>query len=300
MPEPRFDEFPEWNFIAQLFAGTPPVKVLRWLLQISGVSNSVFLPSGLLDWVQQEDPVGSPPDSPTAGRVRSFIANRLLQIEDEDGNRRTHGELIASTIGGILEPVPPGPAGSILISDVSEPTCIGWAQVLSISDLPGQFQFGSLLDYGALSSVIPAEIQYDRVYLTKSTAISTMRCFLGAGGSPLRNVRMGIYSQADPADISGIPVTREEQAASTVTTGFTNDYMDIALTSPFVVPATGFYWLAFITDTGPPLTFATTPGTFPQDFLPVWRETSAGTTLPATAGVLTNPASGVVFVAAKE
>jgi hypothetical protein len=108
---------------------------------------------------------------------------------------------------------------------------------------------------------------------------------------------MGIYDQADPANPAGVPVNRLAETGAIATTG-TNSYISPAI-GPLVIPISGFYWLAFVTDTATPLTWANT-NEFPPDFLPVVREIGAGSVLPAVASGLTNPQSAVAFVAALE
>ena len=289
---------PTFDVILQTVAG-----VKEWVASFSAEFRSLFLPTGLLDW--RTAPDDSPfvdPATPKPGRVRSFVVNRVLQFMDENGFQGSFGELISTDANGIRRVIPPGDPGSILVTDPAAPTRVSWGNVLGVSQIKGQHQAGTVFDYGALSSVIASEIQYTRIFLAKDLVIKSVHVFRGLGGSAARFINLGIYDQADPSSLTGSPATRlaETGAEDTAGTG-TDEFLAFSFTSgDLTIPATGFYWVAFISDTASPVTFSATPGTFPANFLPVLREVSAGATLPATASGLTNPASAVSFAAVLE
>lgn len=285
------DNDPTLQIIQQTVAG---VKV--WLAEFSAVSRSLFLPTGLQDWLG----LTSKPANPPPGRIRSYVIDRVLQFVDENGTQGAHGELIATDANGTRRVVPPGTPGSLLIFNPEEPTSVAWGQALAVSDVQGKHQAGSLYIYDTLMNVTASEIQYTRIFLVKGLAITSMEVFLGLGGSGARNFNLGFYDQADPEDLDGVPVNRLAETGTTPTNSPTNVFRTIALGSPVVIPDTGFYWLAFISDTASPVTYNSTGGAFPQDFLPVRREAGAGTALPTVASGLSNPASSVAYVAALE
>jgi len=110
---------------------------------------------------------------------------------------------------------------------------------------------------------------------------------------------MGIYSQTTPTSGSGVPVTRVAQTNSTATAAGNNGiFVAVSLTADYAVTVSGYYWLAFITDSTS-LAFAAT-AVARTGLWPVRRETGATTVLPATAGTLTNPTSALIYCAASE
>jgi len=178
------------------------------------------------------------------------------------------------------------------------------------SQIPvGAHMLGSLLDYPAAASSPSGEVQYLQIKVTAGVILDDMQYFLETGGSASRNVRMGLYEQADPTDRLGIPTNRVAQTNQTNTTGAVDQFKDLPLTdavtggagSPVALEITvdGFYWIAFVAD-NPTAKYAVSPP-YRSDYLPVRRETGiVATTLPAVAGVLTNPVSSLVYVAAIE
>lgn len=165
---------------------------------------------------------------------------------------------------------------------------------------PGEHFLGGLLDYGAAGGTTVGEVQYCQIYLSAATAITSMRTYIDSGGATGRNVRMGIYSQTTPSDKNGVPVTRVAQTNSTTTNGTNGTFLTAALTSSYVVPISGYYWTAIVTDNASNLKLAVSPTVYRAGYLPVRRESGTGTNLPATAGTLTNPSSAIVYVAAVE
>lgn len=164
---------------------------------------------------------------------------------------------------------------------------------------PGELMFGTLLDYPSAGTSSASEIQYVRLRFTQGLVISGIRTFIDSGGTGSRNVRMAIYDQATPGDDAGDPDTRVAQTNSVSTSGTNGTFISEAfIAGDYTVPTTGFYWIAFITDS-PSLKFAVS-ATHRADFLPHRHETSSGTTLPATTGGLTNPVGAVIYVAGIE
>ena len=156
--------------------------------------------------------------------------------------------------------------------------------------------FGELSAYpnkGKSSSA--SEIQYMQIWILENTEISTMETFIVQGAAS-NNIRMGIYDQATPADLNGIPVDRVAQTNSKLLVGGDNGtFVTEALISNFTIPTTGYYWMALIVDSLTPQ-FAVTPS-FRADYLPRREEVGTGTVLPAIAGTLTNPVSSAIYCA---
>ena len=160
------------------------------------------------------------------------------------------------------------------------------------------FLGSSLLLYSGTGGNTSGEIQYTRVWLIAGTILSSMETYISSGGNGSRDVRYGLYSQADPLSEAGVPVTRVAQTAASPTTGGSGTFFNLPLTAPYTVGATGYYWLATIQDSSA-ISFVTT-ASMQAGFLPVRRENGATTVLPVTAGALSNPTSAVIFVAGVE
>jgi len=164
---------------------------------------------------------------------------------------------------------------------------------------PGEFMFGTLLDYPSPGNVSSGTVFFLRLKFPAGVVFSDMRTFIDSGGTAARSIRMGIYSQTDPSDANGVPNTRVAQTGSTVTTGQSGLFMTVPLIGgDYTITTTGFYWIALVSDSTS-LKFAVTAAAR-ADFLPVRQESGTGTTLPATAGTLTNPISSVLYIAAVE
>jgi len=160
------------------------------------------------------------------------------------------------------------------------------------------FLGSSLLLYSGTGGNTNGEIQYTRIWLISGTVLASMETYISGGGNNARSVRHGIYSQTDPLSETGVPVTRVAQTLSTTTLGANGTFFNLALESPYLVGATGYYWLATIQNSSA-ISFVTTAN-MQAGFLPVRRESGTGTVLPVTAGTLTNPTSAVIFVAGVE
>jgi hypothetical protein len=164
---------------------------------------------------------------------------------------------------------------------------------------PGIVSLGTLIDYPSSGGSAASEIQYTRVYLIAGVTYDEMQVFVDSGGSGTRNINAGIYDQATPASTTGTPNSRVAQTGTTnVPAGDNGTFKTVALTAAYTVPTTGYYWLALIPDSAN-LKFATSAA-YRASFLPVRREAGAGSTLPATAGTLTNPSSAVIWTGAVE
>jgi hypothetical protein len=169
---------------------------------------------------------------------------------------------------------------------------------------PGQYLLGGILDYPGSARMDASEIQYSRVFLPAGIELTEGVTFIDTLGSAIRNVRMGLYAQADPTDIFGLPVTRVAQSNETPTgPGLDGSYLQLAFTdaptggsgSPvsYTVPDTGYYWIALVSDNN--VTKLATSLVYREEYLPARREISTDTTLPAAAGTLTNPSSAVAL-----
>jgi hypothetical protein len=161
---------------------------------------------------------------------------------------------------------------------------------------PGTSFLGSLPDYPFQAGVSGAhDIQYTRVWLFQDAEMTSMETFLVSTGA--QDIRFALYSQTDPKDDHADPNTKvAETAVLPITSVDAGDYVGAALTTPYTVPATGHYWLAFLCSSTAPKFAAST--TFRANYLPRREESNAAATFPATAGTLTNPASACLFVAA--
>jgi hypothetical protein len=165
--------------------------------------------------------------------------------------------------------------------------------------LLGEVTLGGILDYPDTGGSTASEIQYARVFLTAGVTYDAMKFYQVSGGSPSRSVNIGLYDQATPTSTTGTPNSRVAETGTTATATANNgSYVEISLSVAYTVTSTGFYWIAFIPDSAT-LKFATT-AVYRADFLPTRRETGTGTTLPASAGTLTNPSSAVIYCALVE
>jgi len=299
----------------------------RWLFQLSGKIGSAFLPTGLLDFLDLDQ---DPSDPPPSGRVRMYFKDGLLYINGgsgpagggpgslalwqladvDDGTAPAAGRLLVghkpAGEPAHWQALPMGVSGYVLQANEEAEGGVAWTPAglgASPAAVPGYHLLGDPLSYFAQGSVITAsEVQFSRVYLIKGQVFSLGRVYQVKGGSTARYFRIGVYGQADPTDDSGVPLTKLVETAQTDTgAAFNGSYRDIPWTTGnWTVPETGWFWIAFITDTTTPLQWSVTGGPYPAGFLPVYRQASALTTLPATASGLTNPASSVVFCALKE
>jgi hypothetical protein len=169
----------------------------------------------------------------------------------------------------------------------------------SAAERPESTFLGSLLDYPAQGSFSGAdEIQYTRIYLYKDSVISSMECFLEALPGVGSDIRMGIYNQVDPEDADSIPnVKVAETALYSLLVGDVGSFVNRPLVSSYLVPSTGYYWIAFTGDSGSTKYAASL--TFRADFLPRYEESGTGT-LPTTASALSNNQGAALYAAAKK
>ena len=164
---------------------------------------------------------------------------------------------------------------------------------------PGEYMFGTLLDYPSPGNVSAGTVFYLRLKFAAGVVFSDMRTFIDSGGSASRELRMGLYDQATPSDPAGEPNNRIAQTLSVNTDNQSGLFMTVPLIGgDYTISTTGFYWLAVVSDSTS-LKFAVTAAAR-ANFLPVRQEAGTGTNLPATAGTLTNPVSSVLYIAAVE
>lgn len=185
---------------------------------------------------------------------------------------------------------------------------------------PGQHFTGTLFDYPLAGSPTNRTIQYTRIWLQAGLKIDRMRVYQEGGGSPSRNIRLGIYNQTPGSeqDETLPPNALVAQTASSPTDSANNSsFVDYNLrndTTPgsngtmdqtYETTYTGYYWLAVIVDSTS-LSFATT-NTVRANFIPRRVEAYSGsvdTVLPALAGGhsgssgLTNPVGGIGLIMA--
>jgi hypothetical protein len=144
-------------------------------------------------------------------------------------------------------------------------------------------------------------ICYARVRLPAGAIVASMRTYVGAlGGGPAASkfIRMGIYDQTDPEDSTLGPNSRIAQTASISLVGGDMQYHTEALeVGDYVVPITGFYWLALIS-THSSVDFRSTDNA-PPGFWPVQEEDGSGGNLPATAAA-SAVETAVMYISAVE
>lgn len=278
--------------------------IKEWVGQFSAEHRSFFLPTGLLDWLPfslTADPIKplSPPPNAPPGRVRSFIVDRILQLQDEAGLLRPPAEMIGSDQDGIMKAIAAGLVGHILIRDDSQSPPFTWGHLNGCS-LDGHVHSGDKYDYTDTGVSTAAQIQYARVFLLGGKIYQNGSIYRTIGGLAGRTFRVGIYDQADSQDHDGDPLNKIAETAETSTAGAVDIFIEPVFTTPLTVPETGFYWIACVTNTGTPLQFQRTPGSYPQNFLNIRRETGSGATLPSVASGLSNPAATVTYVAIHE
>lgn len=168
-----------------------------------------------------------------------------------------------------------------------------------VADPRGRILAGSELSYqAAAESPDDGEVvQYMQVVMVEGTVIDRMETFLSTGTTD--EIRMGIYSQSDPTDADGAPLTRVAQTGPRVMGGGDEGSFVIeALLSNFTVPSGGgFFWLAWIAD-GTNGKWGVT-GLFPAGFAFRQEQSSTGSDLPVSASGLSAPGSAAIYVAAR-
>lgn len=184
---------------------------------------------------------------------------------------------------------PTHPDAAATLSDV---------QSASDSVLPNSIQLGSLLDYRRSANVSAGVIQYTQVRLVEDQSFNELGTFITAGGNGTREIKFGIYDQADPSDFEGVPRDRVAQTIEAAPANNNEYFIQLIDGGSFVVPTTGFYWLALIQDNAG-LKINVTEGTYFLNYVPQYFETSTGTTLPLTASGLSRSGTRVALVFAR-
>jgi hypothetical protein len=163
---------------------------------------------------------------------------------------------------------------------------------------PQRLFLGHLMSYPFKGGVNSAsDLQYTRIWIPKGITIIEMECFVEEVAGAGSNMRMGLYDQVTPTSNTGVPNNKVGETAVIALTGADEGkFKLVALTSSYLVPTTGFYWTAMITDKTQ--TKFAVSDTFRAGYLPRREESGTGTTLPATASGLSNPQSATVYVAA--
>ncbi len=157
---------------------------------------------------------------------------------------------------------------------------------------------GTLYLYGNSGGFSANEVQYARVFLRKGATYGSMRMYLDRTTGAAKDIRMGLYDQADPSDETDVPDSRLRQTDLFNATEdvFTEEAFNAGSGGNYEVTVTGYYWLAIVRGGGGgQFQVQQTADSYPADFLPVRRQSTTGTALPATASGLTNPASAVVL-----
>lgn len=113
----RWEDFPELNFFTRAFVPVAPfsafkVEEIRHLLQISGITKAVYLPTGLLDW--QQVPSGYPFNSldfAPLGRTRMILRDDRPALIDDTGATIWQGDFL-----GLPDTPAAYDAGKLLVS----------------------------------------------------------------------------------------------------------------------------------------------------------------------------------------
>ena len=180
------------------------------------------------------------------------------------------------------------------------------ANLLSLR--PGRLTLGDLMRYGPEGSPSAATIQYTRIFLTVGTVLDRMEQFVASGGTAGRATRMGLYDQAAPLALTGVPASRVAQTDSLVTNLDNGTFKGMPLTTAptggagvattYTVAVEGYYWVAMMANSAalkwPVTTEVYRPGFLAQ----LYFESGAGTTLPAVATPVTGGASSIAYGAA--
>jgi hypothetical protein len=169
-----------------------------------------------------------------------------------------------------------------------------WSSKTQLPGDPRRFQLGTILDYTGTGSADSADaVQYTQVFLDEGDQITDIEIFPTLAGNG--DVVLGLYDQADPEDFLGEP--RDRVATTAVRSLVPADedaFVVVPLTTPYTVPTTGYYWLAFTVDSN--ASRFVVSATYPADYADKRVEMGAGG-LPATASGLTNPSGAIALVA---
>jgi hypothetical protein len=160
-----------------------------------------------------------------------------------------------------------------------------------------EHMLGDILDYHNTGSPSANTVFYTRVPFDAGEVINSMRIYVDAGASAAKFVTMGIYSQVTPSSTSGTPSSRVAATASSAGSVL-NAVKTVALTSPYTVPTTGFYWLALVLSSSS-LGLAVSD-TYAPNFIPFYEQSVGSYALPATASGLTNPGGSIPYLSAVE
>jgi len=164
----------------------------------------------------------------------------------------------------------------------------------------GVHSFGPFSDYTGLQGSPQAanEIQYMRVWLRAGITITSMRTFITGGADGVRQIQFAIYDQVTPTSDSQGPNNRVATTAADTPPGAFTGVRTVALTAPYAVTTTGWYHLAIQVSSGAVVFLMSV--THRAGTIPRREETPGGFTLPATAGVTTQPQSAALYCAAVE
>jgi hypothetical protein len=171
---------------------------------------------------------------------------------------------------------------------------------------PGAHFLGDILHYIAATVEVTDEVQFIQLWLPAGITLTKMEIFPTQVGGAGHTIHLGIYDQADPTALAGVPNARVAQITPFTANTVTIDvYFQSTITSPaggYIVPATGYYWLAFLgsgaagpgTKIKPVLT-----ATYVPKFTPI-RFKAGQASLPASAGAVTTSGGALIYIAAVE
>lgn len=163
---------------------------------------------------------------------------------------------------------------------------------------PYVYTYDNSANYPNSGAFTTREIDYMRVWLPKGRTITKMRTFITGGANGTRQIQFGIYDQSSPTSISGTPNNKVASTAADTPPNTFTGVRDVNLTSSYLVPTSGFYWLAIQADNNG--ITAAISAVYRAGYANRREETPGTFTLPATAGATTQPQSAIVFVAAVE
>lgn len=255
-----------------------------------------------------------PDGDPTPGvRYRLIKDNRAALVDPVPTNDNTQGYSPGSlwvTVGASVWWCGSAATGAAVwrqvgFAAVTTPGDI--AGVISQSKIaPGEHPLGNVMDYHATGGVSASVIQYTRVWMQAGIILDRMANFVFTGANGTRDLRMGVYEQADPLDETLLPTNRVAQTniLAPVANGKQFPQLTTAPTggsgapTTYAIPVTGYYWTAHITDETA-LSFAVS-SIYPVGLVPALFEAGIGNVLPAVATAPTPATSSVVYIAFKE
>jgi len=154
------------------------------------------------------------------------------------------------------------------------------------------------VDYTASGSPAAAnEVQYTRIWLSAGVTITKMRTHIRGGANGVRQFKMALFSQAAPTSNTGTPNIQVATTLADAPPGAFTGQREVSLTS-YLVPTSGWYWTALQVD-NPTLSFLVSVS-YPATSVQRREENPGVFTMPSPAGVTTQPASAVLFIAAVE